>query len=159
MHDVVNGQLTPGPIVEPTTLQTPNGETVVIVNVPPSLVLVARRQGEGFEFPIRGGDSRRYMTLMEVEARLQNKERAMMLRIQQIPQGAKLRLDALIQGIGDRGWIVKYVDDHAVTLSHDGQDAIIPLAYVGAVYQATEADIGWVLGASCVLLVSCLGNE
>jgi hypothetical protein len=97
------------------------------------------------------------MTLGEVEARLQNKERAMMLRIQQIPEGFKLRLDALIQGIGDRGWIVKHVDDHAVVLSLGGQDAIIPLAYVEAVYQATEPDIAWVLSASCAVLSAGVG--
>jgi hypothetical protein len=157
IEGIVKGHLTPVPVIEPHAIELAPGLQIVVVNVPPSLVLIARHEKyERFEFLIRGHESKRHMTLMEVEARLQNKERAMQLRIQQIPEGAKLRLDALIQGMSDRGWIVRHVDDHAVTLSHDGRDAIIPLAYVEAVYQATdaEADIAWVLGASCTLLGS-----
>jgi len=151
-HDVVNGQLAPAPIVEPRTLQAPSGEVVVVINVPPSLVLIARRQADGLEFPIRSGDSRRYMTLMEVEARLQNKERAMKLRLHQIPTEAKLRFDALLAGITDGGWRVKDVDDDAVTLTQGTLEAIIPLAYVEAVYQTKEAEHGWVVAASCTVL-------
>jgi len=151
MHDVVNGQLTPGPVVEPTALQTPSGETAVIVNIPPSLVLVARRQGEGFEFPIRAGDSRRYMTLMEVEDRMQNKERAMKLRIGAIPSDAPVGLDAFVRQIGHNDWRVAGVDDDVIRLVKNGAELVVPLAYVDAVYQAGEPEAQWIIRLPCYI--------
>ena len=63
--EVVKKHLTPVPVVEPTSIEAPSGENVVALNIPPSLVLIARPQNEGFEFPIRRVDSRSYMTRNE----------------------------------------------------------------------------------------------
>ena len=131
IEGIVRGHLTPVPVIEPQAIQVSPGLQIVAVNVPPSLALIARHEKyERFEFLIRGHESKRCMTLMEVEARLQNRERAMKLRFQQIPKEAKLRLDAFNQGVSEGGWSVRDVDDDAVTLSNGSSEAIIPLAYV-----------------------------
>ena len=151
VNDVVNGHLTPAPVVEAHTVQVPSGETVVVLNVPPSLALIARRQGDGFEFPIRAGDSRRYMTLMEVEARMQNKERAMKLRIEAIPATAPIGLDAFVREIGHNDWRVAGVDDDVVRLAKNDAELVAPLAYVDAVYKAGEPDAEWIIRLPCYI--------
>jgi Putative DNA-binding domain len=159
VDDVVKGWLTPVPTVEPHTLQVPGGQTVIALNIPPSLALIGRRQGEGFEFPIRAGDSRRFMTLMEVEARMQNKERAMRLRIEKIPQDATIGLDARVQGTNHHDWRVVAVDDDAVTLSRGALNAVVPLAYVEAVQRANEQGAEWMIGLSCAVQAIPMGGQ
>jgi hypothetical protein len=146
--DVVKGHLAPVPSIEPHVLQVPSDETVVALNVPPSLPLIARRQGDGFEFPIRAGDSRRYMTLIEVEARMQNDERLARLRLEQIGEGDSVTLDGQTRGISERGWKVTGVDDHVVSLATGALHVDVPLAYVQAVYRTREPDAAWVVALS-----------
>jgi len=69
----------------------------------------------------------------------------MKLRLEQIPPGDKLRLDAAIFGVSERDWTLKHLDDNTVTLSHavHTDTVTIPLAYVEAVYPTTETDILW----------------
>jgi len=152
IEGIVKGHLTPVPVIEPHEIEIRPGLQIVAVNVPPSLALIARHEKyERFEFLIRGHQSKRYMTLMEVEARLQNKERAMKLRIQRIPPDEMVALDAKSQGVSWNDWRVEAVDDDAVTLSRSQFRIVVPLAYVEAVHRSGEPGVKWVLGLSCTL--------
>src|SRR6266446_2256544 len=51
VDDVLKGHLEPVPPIDPHILNGPVGEAVVVMNIPPSLALVARKAGEGYEFP------------------------------------------------------------------------------------------------------------
>jgi hypothetical protein len=149
--DVLNGQLEPVPPIEPHTITVTAGTRVLAVNVPPSLPLIARRTGEGYEFPIRAGDGKRYMTLMEVEARMGNRERLMKLRLQEIRQVDLVTLDAHIPagGVDAREWRIEKVDDHAVTLVKGAYHVDVPLSYVEAVYRTNERGAAWVIAMDC----------
>lgn len=150
--DVLNGQLEPVPPIEPTRVTVAASTRVVAVNVPPSLALIARKTGEGYEFPIRAGDGKRYMTLMEVEARMGNRERTMKLRIQAIrPDRDRVTLDAHLTpgGLDPRDWRVEKVDDHTVTLVKAALRVDVPLGYVEAVYPTTEQSAEWVIAMDC----------
>lgn len=149
INDVVKGQLEPVPPVELRTVIASSSARLVVVNVPPSPVLIARKAGEGYEFPIREGDSKRYMTLMEVEARMENQERLAKLRLERIGRGEKVVLDARVTGIDHREWEVTGVDDDIVSLAKGALHVDVPLAYVQAVYRTPEPGIGWVLALSC----------
>ncbi len=87
IDEIVKEQLEPVPAIEPHVI-TLDGRPLLVVNVPPIPVLVGRRTGEGYEFPIRAADSRRYLTLSEVEARMHDSGRRLRLRIQQIAADA-----------------------------------------------------------------------
>lgn len=147
--DVINRQLEPVPPIEPHVIAVPGGTRVVVVNVPPSPVLIGRKTGEGYEFPIRAGDGKRYMTLMEVEARMRNNERLARLRLEQIrPDRDLVILDAPTRGTSDRGWNVTRVDDHVVSLAMGALHVDVPLAYVEAVYRTPEPGVAWVIALS-----------
>lgn len=145
IDDVVKGQLEPVPPVELRTVAASSGARLVVVNVPPSPVLIARKAGEGYEFPIRAGDSKRYMTLMEVEARMENRERLARLRLERIGRGEKVVLDAQVSGIDHREWEVTGVDDDVVSLAKGALHVDVPLAFVQAIYRTPEPGVGWVL--------------
>lgn len=150
--DVLDGHLEPVPPIDPRIITVPRGARVVAVNVPPSAALIARKTGKGYEFPIRAGDGKRYMTLMEVEARMQNRERLARLRLEQIKPEDRVWLDAAqLIGRAPMEWSVRSVDDHAVMLSQAGVPAIVPLAYVEAVYRADERSphAEWVVALDC----------
>jgi len=99
------------------------------------------------------------MTLMEVEARLQNKERAMRLQIESIPKGAPIVLDAHVQGIGHDEWRVEAIDDSVITLSRNALQVAVPLTYVEAVHPTAEPGAQWVLGLSCVIYAIPMGAQ
>jgi Schlafen, AlbA_2 len=152
IEDIVKAHLTPVPIIEPHAIEITSGLRIVAVNVPPSLVLIARHEKhERFEFLIRGHESKRRMTLMEVEARLQNRERAMKLRLDVIPHDAPVGLDAFVREIGHNDWRVVGVDDDVVRLVKNGAELVVPLAYVEAVYQAGEPEAQWVIRVPCYI--------
>ncbi len=152
IEDVINGQLEPVPLVDQRVVDIPGGTRVVAVNVPPSPVLIARKTtGKGYEFPIRAGDGKRYMTLIEVEARMGNRERLMKLRIEQIKRDERVTLDAHIPagGVDAREWQVASVDDHSVTLTRGAMSMDVPLGYVEAVYRTNEHGAAWVIAMDC----------
>ena len=91
------------------------------------------------------------MTLMEVEARLQNKERAMKLRLGTVLSNAPVGLDAFIREIRHNDWRVMGVDDDVVRLDKDGAELVVPLAYVEAVYEAGEPEAQWVIRVPCYI--------
>ena len=65
LDNIVKGNLTPVPVIEPHIFKMTAEATIVAVNVPPSLTLVARHEKhERYEFVIRAGESKRYMTLL-----------------------------------------------------------------------------------------------
>lgn len=152
IDEVLKGQLEPVPPVELTTVPHPGGARVVVVNVPPSPVLIARKSGQGYEFPIRAGDSKRYMTLLEVEARMQNLERLARLRLEQIRLIDPVVVDAKLQGVDARDWRITEVNDHTFTLSKGALRASVPLGYVEGVYRTNELDGAWVVALDCHVL-------
>src|SRR5262249_43514234 len=148
--DVLKGNLEPVPPIDPHVISAPAGERLVVIGVPPSPVLIARKSGEGYEFPIRGADGKRYMTLIEVEARMGDRERLMKLRIHQIPRYAQVSLDAhLPPEVHPREWSVEKVDDHTVTLAKGALRVDVPLSYVEAVYPTNEQGATWVIAMDC----------
>lgn len=152
IEDIVKGNLTPVPVIEPHAIEISPGFQIVAVNVPPSLALIARHEKhERFEFLIRGHESKRYMTLMEVEARLQNKERAMRLRIGAIPSNASVGLDAFVREIGHNNWRVTGADDDVIRLVKNGAELVVPLSYVEAVYEAGEPEAQWIIRIPCYI--------
>jgi schlafen family protein len=152
LDNIVKGNLTPVPVIEPHIFKMTAEATIVAVNVPPSLTLVARHEKhERYEFVIRAGESKRYMTLLEVEARMQDHERRMRLRLERIPADAPVRMDALVHGTNIHGWRVRAVTDDAVTLWIDGVSTVVPLTYVLAVYSSGEPGAEWVIALSCEL--------
>jgi hypothetical protein len=160
IEGIIKGHLTPVPVIEPHAIEVSPGLQIVAVNVPPSLVLIARHEKyERFEFLIRGHESKRHMTLMEVEARLQNKERAMRLRIENIPREAHVALDARVQGTGHNEWRVAAVTDDTVTLSRGALQVAVPLVYVEAVHPTNEPGVNWVIGLSCVIYAVPMGGQ
>jgi hypothetical protein len=152
IEGIVKGHLTPVPVIEPESFEVARGVHIVVVNVPPSLALVARHdRHESYEFVIRGYESKRFMTLLEVEAQMENKERAMRLRLERIPPDAPVGLDAYVRVIGHNDWRVTGVDDDVVRLSKDDAEMVAPLAYVEAVYEAGEPEATWVIRLPCYI--------
>jgi hypothetical protein len=159
VDEIVKGHLTPVPVVEPVIIQIPGAEMVLILNVPPSPALIARRQNDGFEFPIRAADSRRYMTLLEVEARMNARERLTRLRIEQFGHNDQIALDAMMYNIDHYGWNLVCVDDDTLRLKKGALEAVIPLTYVDAVYPANSPHARWVLDLSCYITRVTQGGE
>jgi hypothetical protein len=148
IDDVLKDNLVPVPPVEPHVVRLTDGPRIIVINVPPSPRLIARRSRDAYEFPVRAGDSKRYMTLMEVEARMQNNERLSRLRLEQIRNLDRVTLDAPTRGIHERGWTVTGVNDDVVSLAIGALHVDVPLAYVQAVYRTQEPDAAWVLALS-----------
>lgn len=151
IDETVKGALEPVPAIDPYVIETAGGESVIALNIPPALSLVARRSDEKYEFPIRTADARRYLRLAEVEARMQGRERMTSLRIEQIGPDKSVGLDAQIRGADHNEWRVRAVDDNVVRLSKGVLEVVVPLIYVDAVYQAGELGAEWVLSLSCFL--------
>ncbi len=149
--DVLNGQLEPVPVIEPHAIMIAVGTRVLALSVPPSLALIARKTGEGYEFPIRAGDGKRYMTLMEVEARMGSRDREMKLLIEQIQQEDLVTLDAHIPagGVDSREWHAVGVNNHSVTLARGDRRFDVPLGYVEAVYRTNELGAAWIIAMDC----------
>jgi hypothetical protein len=84
IDDIVKEKLEPAPTIEPYVVRGPTGEDVLVINVPPALRLVGLRSGTAYKFPVRTVDSRRYLTLAEIEVRMQDQDRAHRLRLEQI---------------------------------------------------------------------------
>lgn len=140
--------LTPVPPIDIVILQPERGIDVVVVNVPPSPVLVARVQGDYYEFPIRAVDSKRYMPLLEVEARMGNNERLMSLRLERVDSSHRVVLD-VDSTLDTRDWRVESVDDHTVRLRKSAMSLDVPLSYVTAVYPTPEEGADWVVALDC----------
>ena len=149
IDDIVKAHLTPVPPIEPHILPHQSGAALLIVNVPPSPALIARRATDQYEFPVRAGVSKRYMTLIEIEARMQNHERLMKLRLEVVQSRHSIFLDAKIGGTDPQGWSLERLDDDTVTLRKGALHLPIPLAYIEAVYRSTEPGNDWVMALSC----------
>jgi hypothetical protein len=148
IDSVLNEQLEPVPPVEAHVVAVESNVSVLTLNIPPTAVLVARRNAKSYEFPIRAGDSKRYMTLIEIEARMQNTERLAKLRLEKIARHELVLLDATISGTSDTGWTVESVDDDVVSLAIGALKVDVPLAYVQAVYRTPEPGAAWVIALS-----------
>jgi hypothetical protein len=149
IDDIVKGRLTPVPPIEPHVLAHGSVGALLIINVPASPVLIARRAADQYEFPVRAGASKRYMTLVEVEARMQNRERLVKLRLEEVRPEQHILLDANVGGTDPAGWTLERLDDHTATLSKGALHLPIPFAYVEAVYRTTEPGNDWVMALSC----------
>jgi len=152
VDDVLKAKLEPVPTIEPVTLRTATGEDVVVINVPPSLRLVALRFDHNYQFPIRAVDSKRYMTLAEVEARMQDQTRVHRLRLEQIGSEELVGLDAKVDtNLTHNDWRVARVEEDVVVLERDLREVPIPLAYVETVYKAGLRGAQWIIALSCYL--------
>jgi hypothetical protein len=153
LDEVLKGRLEPVPAIEPVTLRTATGEDVVVVNVPPSLRLVALRfNDDRYQFPIRAVDSKRYMTLGEIEARMQDQTRVHRLRLEQIGRQELVGLDVKVDAnLTHNGWRVARVEEDVVVLERELEEVPIPLAYVETVYRAGLRGAEWIVALSCYL--------
>lgn len=152
LDEVVKSHLEPVPALEARVIRVPTGEEVVVANVPPVLRLVGLRPQDAYEFPIRTVDSRRFLTLTEIEARMQDKERAHRLRLEQIGPDDQVVLDAVVDGnLGHDDWRVSSVTEDTVLLMKAGPNlnVVVPLAYVRAVYRTCDPIATWVIDLSC----------
>lgn len=145
----VGGNLSPVPVVEPQIIDI-QGASVVAINVPPSVPLIAVRIDQRYEFPVRAGVGKRYMPVAEVEARMGNHERAMRIRLEAVAASDPVILDHKASLPTD-SWHVNSVNDHSVTVSRDSIALDIPLAYVEAVYRTTEPGAVWTVAVDCVI--------
>jgi hypothetical protein len=151
LDQIVKAKIEPTPSVEPYVLPGPTGEELVVVNVPPMIRLVGLRVNGSYEFPIRAASSKRYLTLAEIEARMQDRDRMHRLRLEAIGPDDAVGLDGpMDRDLGHNDWRVVRVDDDVVTLSQfGGVDAfVMPLVYIAAVYRADETDAKWVIALS-----------
>jgi hypothetical protein len=89
----------------------------------------------------------------ELEARMQGRERLMRFRLEQIPPTAQVGIDARIREIGHGDWRVVAVTEDIMRLTkgQDGNEVIVPLAYVEAVYHAEEPSAEWVIRLPCFI--------
>lgn len=143
-------KLDPVPAIEPYAVRARGGEEIVVLNVPPALTLVGRRRGDAYEFPLRTTDSRRYMRLTEVAARMQNRDRIHRLRLAEIGNEDPVGLDAKVdRELGHDEWRVVRVEEDIVVLRKDNNDVPVPLAYVEAVYRVGFTRAEWVIALSC----------
>jgi hypothetical protein len=149
-EEAIKGNLTPVPTIEPVVLEPTAGTSIVVINVPPAPRIIARRDGDKYEFPVRAADSIRYMPLIEVEARMNDRERLIKLRLEEIPSDSPIWLDADLRSVEPDDWYRRELDDHTVTLEHGGRRLVIPLAYIDAVYPSRErVSAHWVISLSC----------
>jgi hypothetical protein len=153
IDEVLKECLEPPPIVEPHAVVEPGGASIVIVNVPPALGLIAHRVKQSYRFPLRAAESIRYMTAAEVLARMQGRERMHRLALEQIPAGTPVGIDAMVRtgDLSHNDWLVVEVQDDVVMLENDGLKTAVPLAYVEAVYRANEPGAEWIIALSCFL--------
>ena len=152
IDEVVKANLEPTPALEPHVITAATGQQVVAVNIPPSLRLVAHRVNNTFEFPVRRVDSRGFMTLGEVEARMQDQTRVHRLRLQQIDSDEPVGLDATLdRDLGHNDWRVLNVGDDVVLLKKAGIQVPVRLAYVQTVYRAGLTSAEWVIDLDCYL--------
>jgi Putative DNA-binding domain len=154
ISDVVTGQLRPVPAFDLQLISVDATTTCLVVNVDPHPTLVARYSEKRYQFVLRAGTSKRYLEMGEIEARMQGTERLMRYRLEKIPKHASIGLDANIREIGHNDWEIRTVDDDVVRFGKIGApdiEAIVPLAYVGAVYPAREARADWVVQLSCYI--------
>ena len=150
--EVLKEKLEPRPAIEPHVVRAAGGEEVIAINIPPSLRLIGLRSDDWYAFPVRTTDSRRYLTLAEVEARMQDRDRVHRLRLLEIGGDIPIGLDARIDDrVWHDGWKVQLVEQDIVTLVKDGIPVATPLAYVEAVYPAGLEDASWVIALSCYL--------
>lgn len=153
LDDVVKVFLEPVPALEVHVIRTATGEDVVVANVPPLVRLVGlRRRGrDAYEFPIRTVDSRRFLTLTEIEARMQDRDRAHRLQLNQIKQSERVGLDAHVDNeLGHYDWNVSAVGEDVVVLTKEKQ-VVVPLAYVRAVYRPELPGAVWIVDLDCYL--------
>jgi hypothetical protein len=151
IDSVLKEHLEPVPPIGVQLIDARDGKRLFAVNIPPALRLIARKAGKGYEFPIRAENTKRYMTLIEVEARMDNYERSATLRMMRIDRNDAVILDAPTVGVDPRGWNVAAIDDDIVTFSKGELIAYVPLAYVRAVYRTMEPDATWVIGLSATI--------
>lgn len=150
IDDVLKEKLEPRPAIDPHVLQTSSGEDIIVVNISPSLRLIGLRSDDWYAFPVRTVDSRRYLTLAEVEARMQDRDRVHRLRLRQIPPHALVGLDAQIDTqLAHDNWRVCRVEEDIVVIGKFPVEVAVPLAYVETVYEAGLPDAEWVIALSC----------
>jgi hypothetical protein len=153
INDVVTGQLRPVPVFDVQLISVDSATSCLVVNVAPHPTLIARYSEKRYQFVVRTGTSKRYLEMDEIEARMQGTERLMRHRLEKIPPRASVGLDANIRDVGHNGWRILGVDDDVVRFEKFPfiDELIVPLAYVGAVYPAREADADWVVQLSCFI--------
>ena len=152
IDEVVKANLEPTPAVEPYVITATTGQRVVAINIPPSLRLVAHRVNNALEFPVRRVDSRGFMTLGEVEARMQDQTRVHRLRLEQIGADAPVGLDATVdRDLGHNDWRVASVGEDVVVLGKGAIEVPGPLAYIQTVYRAGLLAAEWVIDLDCYL--------
>lgn len=152
MDEIVKGNLEPVPAIEPHVVRAPSGEEVVVINIPPALRLVGLRSKDAYEFPVRAADSRRYLTLAEIEAHMQDRDRVHRLRLEQIGPDEPVGLDAMVdRELGHNDWRVVRVDEDVAILGKGALRVPVPLAYVETVYRARLQRAEWVIALSCYL--------
>lgn len=150
IDEILKEKLEPRPAMDPYVLRTRDGEDVIAVNIPPSLRLIGLRDDDWYRFPVRTVDSKRYLTLAEVEARMQDRDRVHRLRLAEIKSEETVTLDTKIDAnLSHNNWRVVRVQEDAVILKKDTIEVLVPLAYVEAVYRAGLPDMEWVIGLSC----------
>src|SRR5262245_63070330 len=74
IDEVLKEKLEPMPAIEPYVLHASGGEEIVSINVLPSIRLIGLRSDDWYRFPVRTVDSRRYLTIAEIEARMQDRD-------------------------------------------------------------------------------------
>lgn len=150
IDEVVKEKLEPRPAIDPYVLRASSGEEVVAVNIPPSLRLIGLRSDDWYVFPVRTVDSRRSLTLAEIEARMQDRDRVHRLRLQQIGPDTQVGLDAILDTqLDHNSWRVVRVEDDVVILKKATDEVPVPLAYVETVYRAGLQSAEWLIVLSC----------
>jgi hypothetical protein len=151
IDEIVKEHTEPAPAIEPYVVSPSSGEELVAVNVPPALRLVGLRSKDAYEFPLRTADSRRYLRLSEIEARMQDQDRVHRLRLEQIAPDDAVALDATVEReLGHNDWrVVRVGDDVVVLKKHILDEVPVPLAYIQTVYRAGLAGAEWVIDLDC----------
>jgi len=118
-------------------IDRPGGDPVLAVNVPafPGVVGV-RVNAERWEFPVRRGTDRHYLTFGEAEKMLTQDRRGRLL-IESIPEASwsRITVDAYLRKIPRGGWTLKTLETHCVVLACPGNQHIeIPYSFIKAVW-------------------------
>jgi hypothetical protein len=99
--------------------------------------LIGLRVSEGYQFPLRTVDSRRYMRLAEIEARMQDRDRVHRLRLNEIEAHEPVGLDARVdRDLDANEWSIVRVEEDVVILGRGALTVTVPLVYVETVYRA-----------------------
>jgi len=150
VDEILKEKLEPRPAIEPYVLQSSGEEEVIVINIPPSLRLIALHSDDWYTFPVRTADSRRYLALAEVDARMQDRDRVHRLRLHQIPREAPVGLDAKVDSqLSHDNWRIGHVEEDVVILTKVPIEVPVPLAYVETVYKAGLPSAEWVIALSC----------